>query len=1113
MSNTTGQRDIVRTLTATVLFVDVVGSTVLRASLGEERADAFVRDLEARITDVVAQHQGRVVKGLGDGAMAVFEAAVDAVGAAVALHQQVELAGRVESALAVQLRIGISAGDVSIDGTDVLGAPVVEASRLCAAAQPSQVLVADLVRSLSRGRGSFVFESVGELPLKGIPEPVPACRVMWDPVAADSSGEATPFPGLLATGGGITYVGRPALTGSLMAMLDKVLSGEACLAAALLSGEPGIGKTRTAAELARRAHAEGAIVLYGCCDEELGVPFQPFVEALDFYSTHHAAPRLGRLPGELVRLCPEVATRAPGLPEPVASDPRTEEYRLFEAVTSWLIEASAESGIVLVVDDIHWATRATLLLLVHLLKAAAADRAARLLVVGTYRDTELGRNHPLTDVLADLRRVPGVERLDLHGLDLDETIQLVQSVAGHELDAGGRQLAEAAFAETEGNPLFMGEVLRHFVETATVQLVDGRWQVSDPGQIEVPEGVRDVLGRRLGRLSETANRMLSVAAVIGRDFDLELLAQVSDIDDNALLDALDEASRARIIEETGPDRFRFFHAMVKETLYGELTSARRRRAHQTVLEVLEKLRPYDAVALAYHAVEAGPSGGDLSAAVGHLLGAAVQSAASSDLASAETYYRQAIELVDAGDPDPERRIEAAIGLGTAQRDQSNPAFRETLLEATHSALALGRNDLAAQAAVANFRGVTSVINDVDRERVDALERTISAHEGQRCAEVALLLATLVAEIGYDVDVPVERRLTLTDRAIDIAREIGDPRVLAEVLIRSARSNLLPNRMAVAQALVPESVALADASGDPTLAALSRLFEQVMCLGIGEIERAEHTLSEALRIAETDCPPMVFALCRVNTVQYLLYADRLQEATDLNNQILAFTQQIGIADGDQWWGAVVMAIEFLKGAFGDVADAVGDFAARFPNAKTWQGTHAWTLAEAGRLDEAREVVARHRLDRPDLFPVDDFILAGWTYPALLALMVEDASLGAAAEAVLRPHEHLWITIDVFCIGPVSWPLATALGAQRRFDEADEMFQRAESLLAERGLHPGRRVVTLYRAISLSRSNDPEHRRRTAELIAQGLEESAAAGLDPLRKRFGSLALRLGEVPPV
>jgi tetratricopeptide (TPR) repeat protein/DNA polymerase III delta prime subunit len=887
-------------------------------------------------------------------------------------------------------------------------------------------------------------------------------------------------------------------------MLDNVLSGSTSLAAALLSGEPGIGKTRTASELARRAHAEGAVVLYGCCDEELGVPFQPFVEAVDFYTTHCANPRLGRLAGELVRLCPEVATRVPDLPEPVVSDPRTEEYRLFEAVASWLVDASAESGIVLVVDDIHWATRATLLLLGHLLKAAASDASARLLVVGTYRDTELGRNHPLTAVLADLRRVPGVERLDLQGLDLDETIQLVQNVAGHELDDDARQLAEAAYSETEGNPLFMGEVLRHFVETATVQLVDGRWQVNDPGQIEVPEGVRDVLGRRLGRLSETANRVLSVAAVIGRDFDLELLGQVSDADDNALLDALDEASRARIVEETGRDRFRFFHAMIKETLYGELTSARRRRLHQTVLEVLEKLRPYDAAALAYHAVEAGPLGGDLSVAVGHLLGAATQSAASSDLASAETYYRQAIELIDAGDPDPVRRIEATCGLGAAQRDQSNPAFRETLLDATRAALALERPDLAAGAAVANFRGVTSVINAVDRERVDALEATLSAYRGEGTADEALLLATLAAEINYDPAVSLERRLDIADRAVQVARGLGDPRVLAEVILRSARANLIPDRAERGLALTEEAVALADEVGDPTLSAIGRIFHQVACSMTGDIHGGRRCIAEALQIAEKDGPPLIHALSRSNWGQYLLYDGRVRDGAAHNDEALGYAQQIGIADAEQWWGAVSMAIAYLDGQFGDMADAAGAFADQYPDAAAWRGTHAWCLVEAGRIDEAREVIERYRVNRPEEYRIDEFSLPGWTYCAMLALRLNDPEIGAAAEALLRPYAHLWINLQVFCFGPVTWALAAAVAAQGRHDEAEELFERTDALFAEQGIQVVRKWVWFDRAMSLARSSDPDHRRRARALARQCAEQAVADGMPLARQRFDALA---------
>jgi class 3 adenylate cyclase/tetratricopeptide (TPR) repeat protein len=1102
MSDSMTGEPVPRTLTASVLFVDVVGSTALRSVVGEEHADALARDLEARVGALVAAHQGRVVKGLGDGVLAVFESAVDGVGAAVAVQQQVELAARRNPATAIQVRVGMSAGDVSFDRADVLGTPVVEASRLCAAAQPGQVLVADLVRSLSRGRGSFVFESVGELALRGLPEPVPACQVMWESIAEHGGVDAVsvPFPALLASGGGISYIGRESLLDTLTARLNSVCSGTVPMSAALLSGEPGIGKTRTAAELARRAHAAGAVVLYGCCDEELGVPFQPFVEALDFYSTHHRSPRLGRLAGELTRLCPELPSRVGGLPPPAVSDPRTEEYRLFEAVTSWLIEASQESGIVLVLDDLHWATKATLLLLAHLLKTAAASDSARLLVVGTYRDTELDRMHPLTSVLADLRRVDGVARLDLQGLSLDESVALVESVAGHQLDENALRLAEAAFAETEGNPLFMGEVLRHFVETAAVSLVDGRWQVNDPGQIDVPEGVRDVISRRLGRLSETANRVLSVAAVIGRDFDLEILGQVSDVDDNALLDVIDDACRARVVEETGPERFRFFHAMVKETLYGELSSARRRRLHQFVLEALEKLRPDDVVALAHHAVESGPAGGDMSAAVTHLLGAAVHASKSNDLAGAESYYRQAIELIDTGQPDPLRRIEASCGLGEAQRDQSDPTYRETLLGATRAALSLGRLDLAARAVIANFRGVTSSINEVDAERVEVLELVLAAHEGRRTAEVALLGATLVAETQFDYSVPLERRWELTNRSIDIAREHRDPRVLVEVINRTSRMQLLPEHAHTGHALVIEALGLADMIGDPALAARTRVFAHVSCSILGDLARAERFVNEAVEIARTDCPPFLDALCRANSVQYLLYHGQIAEATSTNNELLAFYQQISLADGEQWWAATALGIALLQGAIADTADPAGQFADRYPTAMAWRGTHAWALAEAGRLDEAREVIDRYGLDHPERFPIDEFILSAWAYIAMLALLLDDPALGAAAENLFRPYRNLWINLQIFTNGPVVWMLAFAVAAQRRYDEAEELFERSDEMFAEQGLGLHRNLQLFYRSLALSRSDLTAHRRRARELARRGVAATALPELDRLRHRF-------------
>jgi predicted ATPase len=347
----------------------------------------------------------------------------------------------------------------------------------------------------------------------------------WELLTESRGRPGVPFPGLLAVGRSTGYVGREELLGHVEEARRQAAAG-ACRAV-LLCGEPGVGKTRTAAEVAQAAFAEGAIVLYGRCDEEVGTPYQRFAEALDWYTSHVGEPVLGRHPGELSRLQPLLGARVKGLPAPVSSDPRSEEYLLFEATRSWLAELSRQQPVVLVLDDLHWATKPVLLLLRHVLRAAVAEGdGVRLLVLGTYRDTELGPNHALAGVMAAVRRLPGVAQLAMARLSVAEVGELLAQAAGQELDEDGRRLAERLHAETEGNPFFVGEVLRQLVETGTVRRHADRWVVADSGTVPVPEGVRDVVGRRLGRLAAQANQVLSVAAVVGRDFDVELLADL-----------------------------------------------------------------------------------------------------------------------------------------------------------------------------------------------------------------------------------------------------------------------------------------------------------------------------------------------------------------------------------------------------------------------------------------------------------------------------------------------------------------------------------------------------------------------------------------------------------
>jgi class 3 adenylate cyclase len=573
--------------TAIVLFTDLVGSTELRSRLGEQAAEELRRKHDRLLTEAVEARGGRVVKGLGDGIMATFSGAADAVAAGVQIQQTIDRLNRSGGSPApLAVRIGISAGDVTFEDEDVHGTPVIEASRLCAVAEGGAILAADVVRVLAGSAEGRRCVPVGPLELKGLPDPVAAVRVDWEPLV----GSPVPLPALLTDIGRI-FVGREAQLERLEQLWKEAAAGE--LRVALLAGEPGVGKTRLAAELAIQVHERGAMVLGGRCDEDLGVPYQPFVEALRRFVNHapeaELPDRLGLHPGELVRLVPEVAARLPELPPPLQSDPETERYRLFDAMASWLAAASSDEPVLLVLDDLQWAAKPTLLLLRHVVRS---PESMRLFVLGTYRDTELGHDHPLVELLADLRRQGDVERLSLPGLDQLGVVAFMAHAAGHEMDDEGLALARAIHEETEGNPFFVREVLGHLTETGGIEHQEGRWVTSASiDELGIPEGVREVVGRRLSRLSAEANAALRVAAVIGTEFEIPVLQTAGNLDEDVLLSSLEEAISARLVAEAlGPTaRYRFAHAIVRDTLYEELTAARRVAIHRKVAEGIEAL--------------------------------------------------------------------------------------------------------------------------------------------------------------------------------------------------------------------------------------------------------------------------------------------------------------------------------------------------------------------------------------------------------------------------------------------------------------------------------------------------------------------------------------------
>jgi class 3 adenylate cyclase len=1073
-----------------VLFTDVVGSTEQRVRLGDDAADALQRTHDQLVTEAVAAAGGTVVKRLGDGVMATFAAAADAVAAATAIQQAIERHARSsEAGTRLQVRVGVSTGDVMVEGDDVHGTPVVEAARLCASALGGEILAAELVRLLARSRGGTAFEPIGDLELKGLPEPVAACRVLWEPVAEPADGRA-PLPAALVGTPATSYVGRDGLRAALRDAWREVATG-GCRAV-LLAGEPGVGKTRTAAELAREAYDERAVVLYGRCDEDLGAPYQPVVEALTTYAI--ASPpegvRLGRLAGELCRLVPELPSLVPGVGSPVASDPRSEEYRLFEATASWLVDASSASGLVLVVDDLHWAARPTLQLLLHALRTAAAQPTARLLLVATYRDTDIDRSHPLSDVLAELRRLPFVTRLSVDGLTEDEVVAFAEVAAGHELDDDIRELARTVHAETDGNAFFVGEVIRHLVEVGVVRREGDRWVVADMA-IDVPEGVRDVVGRRVSRLSDDANTVLSIAAVLGREGDLDVVAEVVDLPESVVLDAFDEGVRARLLEETGADRYRFAHALVRTTLYDELSATRRRRLHRRIAEALEKLHLDDVVALAYHSVQAGPDGGDATRAANYAVAAGDQALATRALADAEARYRTALELIDdSGVIDEDVRLRALCGLGEALRDQARPEYRETLLGAARDARAAGLTDLLVRAVLANDRGYASMIGKIDDERVAMIEAAVAAVDATPSIERIRLLALLAQELFFGPDRARSRRLAAEAEAM--ARAVGDERTLCEALIRRGLAAAHQMPWAEHVALSEEGAVIAERLGDPALRVVAGVFLSGARLTVGDLAGSRAADEANCATAAEGSPSLVWTAAS-HAMKWTVACDPIATSMAANDACRDMGEKAGEPDVLNWWAAVFGCIEMMRaGDVATLADIAGMYADEYPGAPTWRMLQAVALAHADRLDESAAIITQYDLD-PRRLADDPFPFLGPVGWARLAHRLRRPDMAREAAELLEPHSGCWTHYYLATWGPVDYDLAVCASLLGHHDRAVELATSALAVVDAAGMVALRDYLSLGIADVLLAADDVERARSLLEALVASTAVTGADGL--------------------
>ena len=408
------------------------------------------------------------------------------------------------------------------------------------------------------------------------------------------------------------FVGRQREMAELRATLDDALAGHGRLV--MLTGEPGIGKTRTARELVALAEARGARSLWGWCYEREGAPpYWPWVQPMRSYvlgaDPGQLRAELGPGASDIAELIPEIREKLPDLkPSPSLESEQT-RFRLFDSISTFLKNLAQSQSLVIVLDDLHWSDVPSLLLLEFLARQVSESKV---LIIGAYRDIEVSRQHPLSETLAELSRSPNFRRFVLRGLDSEDVGPFIQSTGGRATGAEdvSPKLVEAIYAHTEGNPLFMSEVIRLLGEQGGLKGFGG---VDAPVALGLPPGVLDVIGQRLNRLSPECVGALTFGAVIGRQFEFGLLNFLSEgTTELGLLDLIEQALAAQILQEVAGqrERYQFSHALVQQTLLERLSTSRRVRLHARIGEALETLygdsSPDHAAELAYHFSEALP---------------------------------------------------------------------------------------------------------------------------------------------------------------------------------------------------------------------------------------------------------------------------------------------------------------------------------------------------------------------------------------------------------------------------------------------------------------------------------------------------------------------------
>ena len=589
----------------TIMMTEIVGATTLRRTRGDRDADDMLGLQAAIVRDEVAAFGGRVRKSLGDGFLISFPSTVPAVRAAAAIQRAMQEHNTANPERVVEVRIGIHVGKVTERDGDLLGQAVHAAARVMAEAVGGQILTSDEVRKHAEPDLDWSFLDSGLFWLRGFPERWRLYEVSWSDATAGArpravSGRFTPF------------VERDAERASLRRLVHDALAGHGGLA--LVAGEPGIGKSRLVAEIGEEAQAGGMRVLTGHCVEMTGAPpYLPYVEIIEQAISNPRSPlalreALGDVAPEIARIVPALRRVFPDIPPPVEVPAELARRYVWNSFSEFVGRAAQDQPLLVVLEDMHWADESTVLLTEYL---APLLPEIPVLVLGTYRDVDVDLSHPLARVISQLGRQRLLERVSLRRLSLDGVRAMLRALGGQ---PAPEELIRVISRETDGNPFFVEEVYLHLVESGV--LLDEHDRLRRDlrlDEVSVPESIRLVLGQRLDRLTSSTHEVLVAAAVSGRMFTSEIVGEVADASEDALVEAFDEAERARLITSgKSAGELMFSHELIRQTLLSGVSAVKRERLHLRTADAISRRYSDDLEAhagdLAFHLSRAGRYG-------------------------------------------------------------------------------------------------------------------------------------------------------------------------------------------------------------------------------------------------------------------------------------------------------------------------------------------------------------------------------------------------------------------------------------------------------------------------------------------------------------------------